>query len=94
MKFRLRQCQRIANGGFGTVYLCVDQDTGKKIAMKSVEAGANNTSTSKAVEALQLEIQLCKTLKHERIVIIMALYIIATLFRYSWNIWKMVQFMT
>ena len=36
--------------------------------MKSVEAGANNTSTSKAVEALQLEIQLCKTLKHERIV--------------------------
>ena len=68
MKFRLRQCQRIANGGFGTVYLCVDQDTGKKIAMKSVEAGANNTSTSKAVEALQLEIQLCKSLKHERIV--------------------------
>ena len=51
---------------FGIIFFF--QDTGKKIAMKSVEAGANKTSTSKAVEALQPEIQLCQTLKHESIV--------------------------
>lgn len=50
------------------VYLCVDLDTGKEMAMKCVETGAINTATLKEVEVLKREIQLYKTLKHERIV--------------------------
>lgn len=36
--------------------------------MKCVETGAINTATLKEVEVLQREIQLYKTLRHERIV--------------------------
>ena len=67
MEFCLRKSHKIARGGFGTVYLFKDQDAGKKVAMKSVKAGVS-TSTLKAVEALQLEIKLCKTFEHKRIV--------------------------
>ena len=43
-------------------------DTGKEMAMKCVETGVINSNTLKDVEVLQREIQLYKTLKHDRIV--------------------------
>lgn len=66
--FRWKQLRLLGAGAFGTVYLCVDLDTGKEMAMKCVETGAINTATLKEVEVLKREIQLYKTLKHERIV--------------------------
>ena len=62
--FCLRDCRWIASGSFGTVFLSIDQDTGKKMAKKSVEAGVD-PSISKSIEQ---EIKLCTTLKHKRIV--------------------------
>jgi len=68
INFRWKQCRQLGAGAFGTVYLCVDLDTGKEMAMKCVETGVINAATLKEVEVLQREMQLYKTLKHERIV--------------------------
>ena len=65
-KINLKQGHQIGRGGFGDVYLCVDENTGQKVAMKRVRASVRNL---KEKQALQREIEMCKTLiKHERIV--------------------------
>jgi len=58
----------IGAGAYGQVYLCVDQDTGREIAMKVVETTFSNPATQKEVRALEGEIQLLKNLNHERVV--------------------------
>jgi hypothetical protein len=55
-------------GGFGQVYLCYDVDTGREMAVKQVHVYCANDDVSKEVKALQCEIQLLKSLQHERIV--------------------------
>ena len=65
-KINLKQGHQIGRGGFGDVYLCVDENTGQKVAMKRVRASVRNL---KEKQALQREIEMCKTLiEHERIV--------------------------
>ncbi|XP_047138085.1 mitogen-activated protein kinase kinase kinase 3 isoform X1 [Hydra vulgaris] len=68
INFKWKQVRQIGSGGFGTVYLCVDLNTGKELAMKYIETGHINTAALKEVEILQREISLYKTLNHERIV--------------------------
>ena len=50
------------------VYLCVDLDTGKEMAMKCVETGVVNPASLKEVQVLKTEIELYKTMQHERVV--------------------------
>ena len=50
------------------VYLVVDLDTGKEMAMKCVETGVLNPASNREVEVLKGEIQLYKTIQHERVV--------------------------
>ena len=65
MKVYLTQSHRIGRGSFGDVYLCIDENTGQKVAMKIVRASGSDL---KEKTALQREIEMCKTLKHESIV--------------------------
>ncbi|XP_066936555.1 mitogen-activated protein kinase kinase kinase 2-like isoform X2 [Clytia hemisphaerica] len=60
--------RQIGSGAFGTVYLCRDLTTGKELAMKCVETGSVNPAAMQEVEILHREINLYKTLKHQRIV--------------------------
>ena len=61
----LKKIQLIARGGFGHVYLCKDENTGQKVAMKSIKCSG---STLEERKKLQQEIEICKTLNHEHIV--------------------------
>ncbi|KAJ1099400.1 hypothetical protein NDU88_004501 [Pleurodeles waltl] len=58
----------LGRGAFGEVYLCYDADTGRELAVKQVPFDPESQETSKEVNALECEIQLLKTLRHERIV--------------------------
>lgn len=63
-----KKLHQIGSGAFGTVFLCQDLDSGKEMAMKCVETGSVNPSSIKEVEILHKEINLYKSLNHERIV--------------------------
>eukprot|EP00112_Aurelia_sp_Birch-Aquarium-sp1_P010104 Seg2175.4 transcript_id=Seg2175.4/GoldUCD/mRNA.D3Y31 product="Mitogen-activated protein kinase kinase kinase 2" protein_id=Seg2175.4/GoldUCD/D3Y31 len=63
-----KKLRQVGAGAYGQVYLCVDNDTGKEIAMKVVETAFTNPATQKEVQALEAEIQLLKNLNHERVV--------------------------
>ncbi|NXM84042.1 M3K3 kinase, partial [Oenanthe oenanthe] len=58
----------LGRGAFGEVYLCYDADTGRELSVKQVPFDPDSQETSKEVNALECEIQLLKTLRHERIV--------------------------
>ncbi|XP_044281273.1 mitogen-activated protein kinase kinase kinase 3-like isoform X2 [Varanus komodoensis] len=58
----------LGRGAFGEVYLCYDVDTGRELSVKQVPFDPDSQETSKEVNALECEIQLLKTLRHERIV--------------------------
>lgn len=58
----------IGEGGFGKVFKCYDQDTGRELAMKEVKLCKKNKETSKEVKALMMEIKLLKGIHHPRIV--------------------------
>ncbi|KAJ8337220.1 hypothetical protein SKAU_G00384400 [Synaphobranchus kaupii] len=58
----------LGRGAFGEVYLCYDADTGRELAVKQVPFDPDCKEASKEVNALECEIQLLKTLRHERIV--------------------------
>ncbi|CAD5125750.1 DgyrCDS13966 [Dimorphilus gyrociliatus] len=58
----------IGEGGFGKVFKCYDQDTGRELAMKEVKLCNKNKETSKEVKALMMEIKLLKGIEHQRIV--------------------------
>lgn len=58
----------IGEGGFGKVFKCYDQDTGRELAMKEVKLSSKNKETSKEVKALMMEIKLLKGIHHPRIV--------------------------
>ncbi|XP_075444050.1 mitogen-activated protein kinase kinase kinase 2-like isoform X3 [Ascaphus truei] len=58
----------LGRGAFGEVYLCYDVDTGRELAVKQVPFDPDSQETSKEVNALECEIQLLKTHRHERIV--------------------------
>uniref|UniRef100_A0A670ZX12 Protein kinase domain-containing protein n=1 Tax=Pseudonaja textilis TaxID=8673 RepID=A0A670ZX12_PSETE len=58
----------LGRGAFGEVYLCYDVDSGRELSVKQVPFDPDSQETSKEVNALECEIQLLKTLRHERIV--------------------------
>ncbi|NWT43471.1 M3K3 kinase, partial [Rissa tridactyla] len=58
----------LGRGAFGEVYLCYDADTGRELSVKQVPFDPDSQETSKEVNALECEIQLLKTLRHDRIV--------------------------
>ncbi|NXT45516.1 M3K3 kinase, partial [Pluvianellus socialis] len=58
----------LGRGAFGEVYLCYDADTGRELSVKQVPFDPDSQETSKEVNALECEIQLLKTLHHDRIV--------------------------
>uniref|UniRef100_A0A8D0G3C7 Mitogen-activated protein kinase kinase kinase 3-like n=1 Tax=Sphenodon punctatus TaxID=8508 RepID=A0A8D0G3C7_SPHPU len=58
----------LGRGAFGEVYLCYDVDTGMELSVKQVPFDPDSQETSKEVNALECEIQLLKTLRHDRIV--------------------------
>ncbi|XP_032093022.1 mitogen-activated protein kinase kinase kinase 3-like [Thamnophis elegans] len=58
----------LGRGAFGEVYLCYDVDIGRELSVKQVPFDPDSQETSKEVNALECEIQLLKTLRHERIV--------------------------
>ncbi|NWV62342.1 M3K3 kinase, partial [Malurus elegans] len=58
----------LGRGAFGEVYLCYDVDTGRELSVKQVPFDPDSQETSKEVNALECEIQLLKTLRHDRIV--------------------------
>ncbi|NXY70885.1 M3K3 kinase, partial [Glareola pratincola] len=58
----------LGRGAFGEVYLCYDADTGRELSVKQVPFDPYSQETSKEVNALECEIQLLKTLRHDRIV--------------------------
>eukprot|EP00795_Rhopilema_esculentum_P013833 gene13833-4769_t len=63
-----KKLRLVGAGAYGQVYLCVDNDSGKELAMKMVETALTNPATQKEVRALEAEIQLLKNLNHERVV--------------------------
>ena len=60
--------KRLGAGAFGVVYVCHDNDTGRQLAVKQVEIGRGGIEISKELTALEAEIQLLKSIQHERIV--------------------------
>ncbi|XP_047146377.1 mitogen-activated protein kinase kinase kinase 2 isoform X1 [Hydra vulgaris] len=68
--FKLKPIKVLGSCAFGKVYLCIDERTGKKLAMKSIDTGNtdNNANAKKEVEKFKHEISLFQTLKHEQIV--------------------------
>uniref|UniRef100_F6VUQ3 Protein kinase domain-containing protein n=1 Tax=Ciona intestinalis TaxID=7719 RepID=F6VUQ3_CIOIN len=58
----------LGHGAFGKVYLAYDADTGRELAVKQVEIIADNSDATKEIKALQTEIELLRSLQHERIV--------------------------
>nr|XP_023655621.1 mitogen-activated protein kinase kinase kinase 3-like [Paramormyrops kingsleyae]XP_023655623.1 mitogen-activated protein kinase kinase kinase 3-like [Paramormyrops kingsleyae] len=63
-----RRGKMLGQGAFGQVYLCYDVDTGRELAAKQVRFDPESPETSKEVSTLECEIQLLKSLHHERIV--------------------------
>nr|CAB3263625.1 mitogen-activated protein kinase kinase kinase 2-like [Phallusia mammillata] len=63
-----RKGKVLGHGAFGKVYLAYDADTGRELAVKQVEIHADSHDASKEIKALQTEIDLLRSLKHERIV--------------------------
>ena len=59
----------IGSGGFAKVYHCIDQDTGRDLAVKQVEYDANCKDSDRELRALKNEIDILKKLKHPHIVI-------------------------
>ena len=43
----LKKIQLIARGGFGDVYLCIDENTGQKEAMKSIKYSGSTLEEKK-----------------------------------------------
>ena len=58
----------IGVGGFGRVYLCLNNETGTVFAMKEVEEQAGNPSGGKHAAELQNEIAVLSELDHPNIV--------------------------
>ncbi|XP_076823538.1 mitogen-activated protein kinase kinase kinase 2-like [Clavelina lepadiformis] len=63
-----RKGKVLGHGAFGKVYLAYDADTGRELAVKQVEIHSEHQDASKEIKALETEIELLRTLKHERIV--------------------------
>ncbi|XP_065640607.1 uncharacterized protein LOC124818979 isoform X1 [Hydra vulgaris] len=66
----LKKVRVVGSGASGTVYLCTDENTGRRLAMKCIETGDidNNVNAKQEFEKVQDEISLFQTLNHERIV--------------------------
>ena len=60
--------RKLGVGGFGHVYLCHDVDTGQQFALKQVVFEETGAEMQKEVKALEAEIDVLKTIHHERIV--------------------------
>ncbi|XP_073230003.1 uncharacterized protein [Porites lutea] len=58
----------LGSGGYAKVYLVVEKRTGKKMASKMCDLGANTSDTQKAVESMEIEVTALTSLKHEHIV--------------------------
>ncbi|XP_047146102.1 mitogen-activated protein kinase kinase kinase 2 [Hydra vulgaris] len=67
---KLKKVRVVGSGASGTVYLCTDENTGRRLAMKCIETGDidNNVNAKQEFEKVQDEISLFQTLNHERIV--------------------------
>ncbi|XP_047124111.1 mitogen-activated protein kinase kinase kinase 2 isoform X1 [Hydra vulgaris] len=68
--FKLKKEKVLGTFAYGKVYLCTDENTGKKLAVKCIEIGNvdNNDKAKKEVEKFRHEISLFKKLNHERVV--------------------------
>ena len=65
---RLIKHKKIGQGGFGSVYLCENWDTGVPLAMKQVDTSLQNERGKKKVEALYREMLILRKLRHKHIV--------------------------
>jgi serine/threonine-protein kinase Chk2 len=59
-----RIVKQLGKGHFATVYLCVEQSTGDKYAVKVFEKRQGDSQKSQADDALQQEIALLKSVNH------------------------------
>lgn len=66
--FEWKRGRILGSGGFGSVYLCYDVDTGVELAVKQVQIYCQSEEVSKEVKALQREIQLLQDISNPRIV--------------------------
>eukprot|EP01105_Mastigella_eilhardi_P023610 TRINITY_DN5996_c0_g1_i1.p1 TRINITY_DN5996_c0_g1~~TRINITY_DN5996_c0_g1_i1.p1 ORF type:complete len:1159 (-),score=231.26 TRINITY_DN5996_c0_g1_i1:59-3463(-) len=68
-KHWVKSPQRIGKGGFGTVYIGMDQDSGEIFAVKQIELDASNDERAqRLLQSYDQEIQLMKSLNHPNIV--------------------------
>eukprot|EP00755_Sulcionema_specki_P013539 Sspe_Gene.54209::Locus_29933_Transcript_3_3_Confidence_0.625_Length_5792::g.54209::m.54209 len=69
---RWKKGKQIGQGGFGRVYVALDDDTGQFIAVKNVvvarREGKEETVMTEAIEQLRSEVDLMKKLEHKNIV--------------------------
>ena len=73
------QISLIGKGGYGSVYLCTNTDTGRNFVMKQVDVcldADNNNSARKELKALKNEIDILKRLDHPNIATYFRTYIL------------------
>ncbi|VIO95238.1 Protein kinase domain containing protein [Brugia malayi] len=63
-----KQGKCIGSGAFGKVYVCVDVDTGKEVALKRFNICRNDKHLKNHINQLENEINLLSTIQHNRIV--------------------------
>ncbi|XP_065674660.1 uncharacterized protein LOC136091256 [Hydra vulgaris] len=66
----LKKVKELGSCAFGKIYLCINENTGKKLAVKCVETENinNNAMAKQDIEKFQHEVLLFQKLNHERIV--------------------------
>ncbi|VDO50731.1 unnamed protein product, partial [Onchocerca flexuosa] len=63
-----KQGKCIGSGAFGKVYVCVDVDTGKEVALKRFNICRSDKHLKNHIIQLENEINLLSTIQHDRIV--------------------------